>query len=84
MVNLSTTEKELGRRDAARAWLMRALQADTRNAEAHYNLGLLEDEAGDRTKALAHYRAFLQYGAAMHPALVGEVRKRIWDLESRN
>lgn len=50
---------------------------DPRNAEAHYNLGRLEDETGSRTQALSHYRAFLQYGAASHPALVADVRKRI-------
>jgi len=84
MVNLSTVEKEPGRSDAARGWLVRALQVDPRNAEAHYNLGLLEDEAGNHTQALVHYRAFLQYGAAIHPTLIGEVRKRISDLESKN
>jgi Tfp pilus assembly protein PilF len=84
MVNLSTVEKELGRRDPARSWLTRAIEVDPRNAEAHYNFGLLEDESGNRAQALAHYRAFLQYGAAKHPVLVGEVRKRITDLESKN
>jgi Tfp pilus assembly protein PilF len=84
MVNLSTVEREAGRRDHARAWLTRALDADGRNAEAHYNLGLMDDEAGARPQALGHYRAFLQYGAADHPALVGEVRKRIAELESKN
>ena len=83
MVNLSTVERESGRRDQARAWLTRALDADAGNAGAHYNLGLMEDEAGSRPQALAHYRAFLKYGAADHPALVGEVRKRIADLESK-
>jgi Tfp pilus assembly protein PilF len=84
MVNLSTVEKELGRRDAARSWLIRALDVDPRNPEAHYNVGLLEDESGNRTQALVHYRAFLQHGAAIHPALVGDVRQRIADLESKN
>jgi Tfp pilus assembly protein PilF len=82
MVNLSIVEKELGRRDQARGWLTRALAADPRNAEAHYNLGLLEDESGNRTQAVTHYRAFLQYGAAVHPTLVGEVRNRIAQVES--
>lgn len=83
MVNLSTIEKESGKRDEARRWLTRAIAIDPRNAEGHYNLGLLEDEAGDRAQALSHYRAFLQYGAASHPPLVGEVRKRIDTLAAK-
>ena len=31
---------------------MRALEIDPRNAAAHYNLGRLEDEAGNREQAL--------------------------------
>jgi Tfp pilus assembly protein PilF len=77
LVNLSTVDKESQRRDEARSSLTRALEIDPRSAEAHYNLGLLEDEAGDAPRALTHYRAFLLYGSAAHPALVGEVRKRI-------
>jgi len=77
LVNLSTVDKESQRRDEARSSLKRALEIDPRSAEAHYNLGLLEDEAGDAPRALTHYRAFLLYGSAAHPALVGEVRKRI-------
>ncbi len=77
LVNLSTVDKESLRRDEARSSLKRALEIDPRSAEAHYNLGLLEDEAGDAPKALTHYRAFLLYGSAAHPALVGDVRKRI-------
>jgi tetratricopeptide (TPR) repeat protein len=77
MVNLSTVERESGQREESRRWLERALTLDPRNAAAHYNLGLIEDEAGNRTEALAHYRDFLKYGAASHPALVDEVRKRI-------
>ena len=76
-MNLSTVDKRSQRRDEARSSLKRALEIDPRSAEAHYNLGLLEDEAGDAPRALTHYRAFLLYGAAAHPALVGEVRKRI-------
>ena len=82
LVNLSTVEKESGRRDQARAWLTRALDADPRNAEGHYNFGLLEDEAGNRAQAAAHYRAFLQYGAANHASVVGDVRARLQKLEA--
>ena len=77
MVNLSTLEKESGQHDEARRWLTRALAIDPRNPEAHYNMGLIDDEAGNQTQAQAHYRAFLQYGAASHPSLVGDVRKRL-------
>jgi Tfp pilus assembly protein PilF len=83
-VNLSIAEKQSGRRDAARTALVRALEIDPRNAEAYYNFGVLEDESGMKERALAHYRAFLQHGAATHPALVGQVRKRVEELESRN
>lgn len=77
LVNLSTVDRDSKYRDEARVWLVRALAIDPHNAEAHYNLGLIEDEAGNTPNALAHYREFLQYGAAAHPILVGEVRKRI-------
>jgi Tfp pilus assembly protein PilF len=76
-VNLSIVEKEAGRRDDARAALVRALELDPRNAEAHYNFAILEDEAGNIDRALVYYRAFLQHGAAGHPSLVSEVRKRL-------
>jgi Tfp pilus assembly protein PilF len=77
LVNLALADKEAGRRDDARALLTRALDLDPRNAEAHYNLALLADELGDRQQALAHYRAFLQYGTFAHPELAAEVSKRI-------
>ena len=60
-----------------RAAVLRALAMDSGNAEAHYNLGLIEDEAGNKQRALVHFRAFLQYGAAGYPNLVAEVRKRV-------
>jgi len=39
-----------------------------------------------RAQAIAHYRAFLQYGAANHASLVGDVRARLQklDAESKN
>ena len=77
LVNLSTVEREAGRVETARSVLVRALVIDARSAEAHYNLALLEDDAGNNDQALSHYRAFLQFGAASHPALVTEVRKRL-------
>ena len=40
--------EEAGRRDDARSALVRALEIDPRNAEAHYNFALLEDEAGNK------------------------------------
>jgi hypothetical protein len=38
---------------------------------------LIEDEAGNKQRALVHYRAFLEYGAAGYPTLVAEVRQRV-------
>jgi tetratricopeptide (TPR) repeat protein len=77
LVNLGIADKQDGRRDDARAALARALEIDPHGAEANYNLGLLADEAGEKTQALAHYRAFLQYGSMSHPDLVADVRKRV-------
>ena len=49
MVNLSTVE-ESGSEMKRDAGSMRALEIDPRNAAAHYNLGRLEDQAGNRSK----------------------------------
>jgi tetratricopeptide (TPR) repeat protein len=83
MVNLSKVEKESGRHSEARNWLARAMQVDSHHAGAHYTRALLEDEAGNREEALAHYRAFLEYGAASHPELVADVRSRSDALAAR-
>jgi tetratricopeptide (TPR) repeat protein len=83
MVHLSTVEKTSGRKDEARQWLARAMLIDPHNPEALYNLGLLEDEAGNSEQAQSLYRAFLEYGAASHPALVAQVRARIDALAAR-
>lgn len=84
LVNLSIVERELGRRQAARQLLLSGLEIDPRNAEAHYNLGLLEDEAGNSDQALIHYRAFLQQGTAVYPALAEAVRRRAGEIEAKN
>jgi tetratricopeptide (TPR) repeat protein len=49
-------------RDAERHY-RRALEVDPEYALAHYNLGNLFDEKGDRNKALHHYQAAVQ----LHP-----------------
>ena len=66
MVNLSTVEQGIrtprsgqGAGSRARSKPIRAMPRLTTISD------WLEDEAGNRTQALAHYRAFLQYGAAV-------------------
>ena len=83
MVNISAVEKKSGRRGEARRWAIRALQIDMRNAEAHYNLGVLEDEAGNTEQARTHYQAFVEYGAGAYPSLATDVRRRIDTLSAK-
>jgi tetratricopeptide (TPR) repeat protein len=75
LVNLSLAERSSNREDA-RASLVRALAFEPRNAEAHYNFGLLAEEMGDKAAAVAHYRAFKAY-ATDHLDLFPQVQARI-------
>jgi len=82
LVNLGLVQKAAGRTAEARDLLRRAVSLDPRHAGAHYNLALLADEGGDLVTAVAHYRAFLRYGAVGYPDLAARVRLRLTTLET--
>jgi Tfp pilus assembly protein PilF len=77
MVNLALAEKANGQLADARDSLIKALALDPRNAAAHYNLAIQDEEAGDASRAIDHYRAFLQYAGPDQAARAPEVRARI-------
>ena len=56
--NLGTALEDLGRRADAIAAYRRALEADEDFADAHFNLARLYEEAGKRTAALRHLKAY--------------------------
>ncbi len=57
-----TMHYEQGHWDIAKKHFERAVQADERSAEAHYNLALALDKAGDHQAAIQHFKAAQEYG----------------------
>ena len=53
---------EQGHWDVAKKHFEKAVQADEQSGEAHYNLALALDKAGDHQAAIQHFRAAQQYG----------------------
>jgi len=51
-----------GHWDVAKKHFQQALQADERSAEAHYNLALALDKAGDHQGAIEHFKAAKELG----------------------
>ena len=62
---------------AARRTLVDALSLDARHAPTHYNLARLFERGGDATRAIEHYRRFVEHSGAEHADLVEIVRRRI-------
>ena len=77
LVNLALVQKATGRTADARDLLRRAVTLDPRNAGCHYNLAVVADESGDSATAVAHYRAFLRFGAVAQADLAAQVRARL-------
>jgi tetratricopeptide (TPR) repeat protein len=76
-VNLALVEKAAGRPERAKESLLRALVLDPRNAPAHFNLASLYEQTGETVRALAHYRAFLEYAGPEHASRAPDARARI-------
>jgi tetratricopeptide (TPR) repeat protein len=53
----------------ARAWLERAIERDGKNAQAHFELGVLEEELGNKDAAIACYRKAIEHQKDFLPAL---------------
>lgn len=53
---------EQGHWDVAKKHFEKAVQADEQSAEAHYDLALALDKAGDHQAAIQHFKAAQQYG----------------------
>ena len=77
MINLALAEKAAGRLERGKESLLRALGIDPRSAVAHYNLATLYDQTGDVSRAVEHYRAFLDNAGAEHAARAPGVRARV-------
>lgn len=74
LVNLALAARD---RAEARSALLRALGESPAHALAHYNLAVLEDEAGETSRAVVHYRAYLDHAGAADPDRAAQVRARI-------
>jgi tetratricopeptide (TPR) repeat protein len=77
MVNLSLAQKASGQLGDAQGSLRRALEINPRNAAAHYNLARQYEEGGEVSRALEHYRLFIQYAGPEQAAYMADVRTRI-------
>lgn len=76
-VNLANKYQAMGMRDEARALLQGALRDDPALPEAHYALARVEEEEGNVSEAIRHYRLFLELGRGRFPALETRVHARI-------
>jgi tetratricopeptide (TPR) repeat protein len=82
IVNLALVHRNAGRLAEAHDLLRRAVAVAPQHPESHYNLAVVADDQGDVATAVAHYRAFLRYGATTHPDLAARVRSRLTALGS--
>ncbi len=77
MINLALAEKAGGQIGRARDSLLRALSIEPRNAAAHYNLAVLYDDTNEVSRAVEHYRAFLDQAGAEYANRAPDVRARL-------
>jgi Tfp pilus assembly protein PilF len=77
IVNLALAQTAAGQPADARGTLLRALTVDPRSAAAHYNLALEYEQEGEISRAVDHYRAFLQFAGPAYAGLAPDVRARI-------
>jgi tetratricopeptide (TPR) repeat protein len=73
--NLGNCYFALGKVDAARASWERALEANSGNAKASYNLGMLAERAGDRDLALDYYHRYLEREPHPPPAITARIQR---------
>jgi Tfp pilus assembly protein PilF len=83
LVNLAIAQKMGNHLNEARETLVRALTLNSRSPEAHYHLGLIEEEERELATAVGHYEAFVKFAGADQASLVAEVRSRISTLRQR-
>ncbi len=79
-VNLAIQFTSLGIYPEARRLLEEALKDNNTLAEAHYTLGQVLERQGDRTQAIAEYRAFLGTSRGRFAKQEIEVRQHLRDL----
>lgn len=77
IVNMALIEKADRKPQQAQELLMKAIGLQPTHAVAHYNLGLLYEEEGNRAKAADEYEEFLKYAGPEHGALLSDVRQKI-------
>ena len=80
LVNLALAERAAGRRSAAHELLLQAAALEPQDPIVRYNLAVAYDEAGEPSRALEHYRAFLDRAAPAHAARVEDVRRRVGEI----
>lgn len=77
LVNMALVDKADRQPELARETLIRALSLQTSHAAAHYNLGILYDEAGELARAQDHYNEFLKYAGPEYGTRLSDVRRRL-------
>lgn len=87
--NLALVYLRQGSNEQAKNALIKLLGINPRHPHAHYNLALIYDEEGAISRAVEHYRSFLEHAGAGAVAgarsdeLLAEVRRRIAELEAK-
>jgi tetratricopeptide (TPR) repeat protein len=76
-VNLAILHQGQGLTSEARSLLEEVLRGNARHAEAHYALGRLLEQEGDRLGAVRHYQLFLTHGVGRFPQLEPQVLERV-------
>lgn len=79
-VNLALQYQRQGLVPEARRLLDQVVQTAPQMAEAHYALGRLLEEQGDRAAAIRHYKLFLSTGSGRFAQLDPLVRQRVIQL----
>ena len=80
IVNLALAQRAAGRGGEARETLLQALIMDAHSAPSHYNLARLYEEAGEISRAIDHFTAFLEYGGVEYALFAIQVQARVADL----
>ncbi len=81
-INLALAQKAAGLPEQAKETLLLALGASPHSAPAHYNLAVLYDASGERTRAVEHYRAFLEHRGTAYASQAMDVRARLAALDT--